>query len=370
MGWAEIWRGWCWRRATRACRSAFDLPGRSPKTSRVKTDAAPIDATCSRPNLTMLATMPSASNLDISAVSMMVGRSSLAELADRGTSTRLVALAHAAGLLDSIPGSHITPSNLLTVALYFLRGPGARYAYAYRAAIFDKVLLGRHTLRTATAVTELRTGDRKADVVLFNGTSRAYEIKTERDDLSRLPAQLAAFRRVFAEVVVLCDERLADDVLKLAPCDVGVEVLQRGRGSIRSIRRPTPDVNRFEPLLALDSMTRSEAVAVLAMVNRPVPSVPNGRMYAVLREAFSTLPQADTHSAFVDVMKRSRSALAAAPHLEHIPSGLAGAVLPLQLNRAQWGRFLAALHQPVLRQPSATGRDREHASPLLPVLSG
>ena len=58
--------------------------------------------------------------------------------------------------------------------------------YVYKNTIVNKILLGRHSLNTSTLISELNVGKSKADIVIFNGTSTVYEIKTELDSLNVL----------------------------------------------------------------------------------------------------------------------------------------------------------------------------------------
>lgn len=45
--------------------------------------------------------------------------------------------------------------------------------------IANKILLGKHSLNTSHMLSEFRVGYNKADVVIINGTSSVYEIKSE-----------------------------------------------------------------------------------------------------------------------------------------------------------------------------------------------
>lgn len=57
----------------------------------------------------------------------------------------------------------------------------------------------------------------KADSVVLNGTSTVYEIKTEFDNLSRLPQQLTDYSKVFDHINVVTHERGVAAVLAAAP---------------------------------------------------------------------------------------------------------------------------------------------------------
>src|SRR3546814_5194136 len=74
-----------------------------------------------------------------------------------------------------------TVGDTFDSAFDILKVAGHRDEYIYRAAISHKVLMGTHSLRTASMLNEFRAGSCKADLVILNGTATVYEIKSERD---------------------------------------------------------------------------------------------------------------------------------------------------------------------------------------------
>ena len=95
---------------------------------------------------------------------------------------------------------------LFDAAFSLLKREGYRHEYIYKAALTHKILLGKHSLQTASMMNEFRVGECKADVAILNGTATVYEVKSERDSLSRLERQVAAYATVFAKVYVIAAE--------------------------------------------------------------------------------------------------------------------------------------------------------------------
>src|SRR4029453_5364083 len=91
-------------------------------------------------------------------------------------------------------------------AFAVLKKGGLRDEYIYKAALTHRVLLGKHSLKTASMLTEFRAGDCKADISILNGTTTVFEIKSERDSLTRLARQIENYKRVFASVFVIGGE--------------------------------------------------------------------------------------------------------------------------------------------------------------------
>lgn len=68
-----------------------------------------------------------------------------------------------------------------------------RSEHNYKNALANKTLktlLARHSLTTSTLLTEFSTGESKADLVIINGSSSVYEVKTELDSVRHVAVPL------------------------------------------------------------------------------------------------------------------------------------------------------------------------------------
>jgi hypothetical protein len=120
----------------------------------------------------------------LAAISRLFSSSVLRELARRGRSPLFARLAKQSRLLTPIPAATYVHS-LFDAAFALLKREGYRHEYIYKAAITHNILLGKYSLRTASMLNEFRVGECKADIAIFNGTATVYEVKSERDSLTR-----------------------------------------------------------------------------------------------------------------------------------------------------------------------------------------
>jgi hypothetical protein len=238
--------------------------------------------------------------------------------------------------------------DVFDTALSALRRAGNRDEYVYRAAITEKILLGVHSLRTASMLTEFRVADRKADLVILNGTATAYEIKSERDSLARLPWQLEAYSRVFPKLVVIAAENHVPRILSQTDCNVGVYALSN-RNQISVARETVMDFSKLCPLTISRSLRASECTTILQNLGTAVPDVPNTRLRGALEEAFSRLNAADVHHAMVTTLKLTRNLQPLTALLGRLPSSLHPAVLARRLRQADHDRLVGAVHTPLDR---------------------
>lgn len=90
------------------------------------------------------------------------------------------------------------------------------------------MLLGVHSPRTTTALTEVPIGNSKADFILINGKAVVYEIKTALDNFDRLDVQIKDYYKAFSRVVVVTPEENFESLWpKLQNSPAGICVLTK-----------------------------------------------------------------------------------------------------------------------------------------------
>ena len=164
---------------------------------------------------------------NISAISRLFSANVVKELARKGRSPLFARLVNEAEISVNAH-SHCNVRDVFDDAFTILKRKSNRHEYVYKSALTQNVLLGKHSLNTASMITEFRVDDCKADVVILNGTGTVYEIKSERDSLTRLVKQVNAYRKVFAKVFVIAGENHIDAISDSVPHDVGIQVLSSG----------------------------------------------------------------------------------------------------------------------------------------------
>ena len=81
--------------------------------------------------------------------------------------------------------------------LYTILQRNYQCEYVYKNEIISKYFIKAFSHKDTIAFSEFHVDQSIADLVLFNGTSRAYEIKTEYDSDKRLQHQLADYCKLF-----------------------------------------------------------------------------------------------------------------------------------------------------------------------------
>lgn len=293
----------------------------------------------------MNAKLPTLYANELAATARLFSSSVFHEMARFGASPTFARLISQSTLYFNVDRA-ISVGDFLDFAFSILKKKAYRYEYAYRAAITHKLLLGVHTLKSASMLTEFRVGSCKADIVILNGTSSVYEIKSERDNLDRLPKQVDSYRKVFARVNVITSEGHLHSVLSKVPAEVGVLILS-DRFQISTVREAAVALTSINPVSVYECLQRHEVIKVLERFGKRIPEAPNTRMYEALREEFSMLTASEAHDGMLNVLKKTRSLLRLSELSHSLPISLRPAALSTAIREKDHAKLLSAIRTPI-----------------------
>ena len=281
----------------------------------------------------------------VSALARFFSAGVFRELGKYGSSPLFARLLLDSGISE-ILSTDDTVRTAFDTAFSLLKRKQNRHEYIYKAAIAHKLLLGTHSLNTAAMLTEFRVGQCKADVVILNGTSTVYEIKSERDTLSRLVSQIAAYQTVFAVTNVIIGRNHLEEVLNILPEQVGILVLN-DRYQISTIRLGTEDLSRINARAIFNVLRRHEAEKVIEAAGRVVPNVPNTMQYRTIGKIFENLTPSEAHREMVSVLRSTRSQRQLKFALDELPMSLQAAALSTRLKPRDYENVFSSLDVPI-----------------------
>ena len=284
---------------------------------------------------------------DATAMSKLFSTRVVSELSQKKHPKRFIELLDASGLYQVLK-YNVTVKGAYDTAFTLLKKRDYRHEYIYKAALYEKIQLGYHSLNTACMINEFRVGRSKADTVLFNGTATAYEIKSERDTLSRLEDQVSDYYKVFPYVNVIAGENHIQALESLFPKNIGILALSR-RYSITTIRPPSLDYDKIDPQKILSCIRISEAKSMLKKIGVKIPQVPNTKIYDEISNAFNQIEIDVLHKCMVETLKQSRSLANLSEFLSSVPTPLHSVVISAKLNASEKLSFIDTLNTPIYR---------------------
>lgn len=179
-----------------------------------------------------------------------------------------------------------------------------RNEYFYKNTLLNKLLLGVHSLRTTTALTEVPVGKSKADLILINGKAVVYEIKTELDNLDRLESQISDYFKAFNHVsIVTCESNYKAIEKRLMDAPVGIILLTNS--DRLSIKRKAIENNSYLDLSIMFKILRKmEYQNIIKNYYGELPSVSQFNYYSTCHEMFCAIEPSTAYNLFLKELKK------------------------------------------------------------------
>ena len=106
-------------------------------------------------------------------------------------------------------------------------------------------------------------GQSRVDLVVISDQLEAYEIKSDADSLSRLPAQVEAYSRVFERVTLVCASRHLVRAMMIVPDWWAILEVGRGDETMFERRREGRENPEIDTLAVAQLLWRDDALDVL-----------------------------------------------------------------------------------------------------------
>ena len=204
-----------------------------------------------------------------------------------------------------------------------------RNEYVYKNLIARKILRSKHSLQSSVLLSEFRVGQNKADLVLLNGCSTCYEIKTEYDSLNRLEDQLQSYIQLFEKVYVVCPSSLQVDVEAIIPHSVGIIVLT-DNNTLRTIKDAISN-NIFDISLMMKSLRKEEYLDIAENIYGLKIDVPNTQVFDLCFKILNKSDRAVGNNLFLKTLKKYRKNNIEA--INTLPSPLTNALISFKFNK-------------------------------------
>ena len=152
----------------------------------------------------------------------------------------------------------------------------------------------------------------RVDVAVIGSVMQAFEIKTARDNLKRLPRQIEAYGRIFDQCTAVVAERHAEGVLTMVPQWWGVVVARGDATPTLGILQKPGQNPSVDPLTLVRLLWRDEVYSALVDLGSE-PSPRTGRV--AMWEELLRVAQVDVLRVIVQQALLERQ-----PALARIPS--------------------------------------------------
>jgi len=262
------------------------------------------------------------------------------DLASKGESDFIRIVVNKSGFTERLMNQISWGQFFETLYRYLL--DNYRSEYVYKNAIANKILLGRHSINTSNLISEFRVHKSKADIVILNGTSSVYEIKTAYDKLDRLEDQIQSYRKIFDLISIVTESSHIEKLQSIIDEKIGIFLLT-DHYTISKIREPESNKKYIDPKCIIESLRKNEYLSIIKKEFGTIPDVPNTKIYSESKKFFCKLSPEIAHDRMVQELNKRSCSNSFKEFILKLPDALKSACFSICLNKSQMDRFSTLL---------------------------
>ena len=236
-------------------------------------------------------------------------------------------------------------NGALISEVYRFMSKSYRNEYFYQNTLLNKLLLGKHSINTTTALTQIPISKSKADFILINGKAVVYEIKTELDTFERLDTQLRDYFKAFNHVCVVTSDSQYDRAASLLQnTPVGIYALTPQNTISSKLRKePQEDNSRLDYTAIFKVLHKKEYEKILLQYFGELPVASQAFYYGECLKHFSQIPILEAYTmALKQLKKRNRIEIS---EFEKIPYELKSLIYFSHPSTSDWHAINVFLNQ-------------------------
>ena len=163
-----------------------------------------------------------------------------------------------------------------------------------RKAFHNQRLSLHHKCPDTLVIDELGLahGKNRIDIAVVNGCIHGYEIKSSKDNLSRLAEQLGSYKQCLEKLTIIAAPNHIEAVSQMAPDWAGLILADKGiRGGFKFSSKRRPQKNPSIDLVALSHLLwRKEVIETLRELGIPEREIKGSRikLYEQLAKTITT----------------------------------------------------------------------------------
>jgi hypothetical protein len=182
-----------------------------------------------------------------------------------------------------------------------------RNEYIYKNTFINEMLIKNYGVKDTILINEFRVGNSIADIVMFNGTSKAFEIKTELDTDKRLVGQLVDYKKVFKECYIVTHESLTSKYLKEDNSIGIIELIETPRGLKMQEVRPAIENKEVNSETIMRCLRTNEYKSIVKKYYKELPHMNHFNMFNICEELIFQIPNTILNSLFIEQLKLRKS---------------------------------------------------------------
>lgn len=150
---------------------------------------------------------------------------------------------------------------------------------------------------------EFKVGTAIADLVMFNGASKAFEIKTELDSDKRLNLQLEQYRKVFNQIFLIIPSSKLEQYLSYDN-NVGIILFDNSKMQRFTLFRQAKNNEKVDAETLMHVLHTKEYKAIVERYYGQLPNITSFNQFKICGDLIAKIPKNDLNLLFIDQMKK------------------------------------------------------------------
>lgn len=164
--------------------------------------------------------------------------------------------------------------------------------YIYKNELINQWLLKEYGTKNTVYFSEFRVGNSIADLAMFNGESKAFEIKSEVDTPKRLAHQMADYSLFFDKCYVVIPKGKVTDYVEALDTKVGILTFERrGRHIDINEYRQAEQNTRLDAHYVMQVLRTNEYLHIISRFYGTLPIVALAQMYDECARLLQEVPE-------------------------------------------------------------------------------
>lgn len=176
--------------------------------------------------------------------------------------------------------------------------------YVYKNELINKVLIQELSSCDSVVFNEFRLGKAIADLTIFNGISKVFEIKTTLDKNARLESQISEYHKLFNEIYLIVPDGKLESYWNLYP-NIGIIAYEECNQEFRVVKEAT-----FKISIDIDILMRTlhtnEYIKLVEQYYGQKPIFTDFNKFDVCKRLIEKIPQNELNTLFIGIIKKRR----------------------------------------------------------------
>lgn len=217
-----------------------------------------------------------------------------------------------------------------------------RCEYVYKNEIIRQLVRSFKKSDKSVVFNEFRVTDSIADLAMFNGESKAFEIKTEYDSSKRLEKQMRAYRRVFDKTFIVVPEEKLPVYMPTIDEATGIILLTYNKGRVCLLKYREAEQNKqIDADTLIRCLRTCEYENIVSSFYGELPDVSAADMFDACAEMMSQIPSSVLREMFLSAMKNRKTDLG---QLKSVPQPLTQLCVSLNLKEREISSLVNTLN--------------------------